>query len=269
MPNQPEQFVLPDYAEDGLDNRLIRGASLLNRKYESPLDAEQKYAESGTVRADGLRVGGVNAAVNESLATDVQDRAEAAFKKGTLIGAKDDGMTETTSTGTITRSFLSTTLSLSATGGLATLNGDLGDISLGTLGRFACSMRVGQATATQNIFLGFGSFAGDIPNDAVSTVYHVGFFVDDATLYASNADGVTQTTTAITGFTLTDYNTYNVKWTEMAVEFRINDTLVASHYANIPLFLNLQEITIGIDSGGVANSKSITIYNNYLTLINL
>jgi len=93
--------------------------------------------------------------------------------------------------------------------------------------------------ATQDVFFGIGGGcvgSGLVVADATETSRHVGFFVQDATLYASNADNTTQTTDDISaGITLTNFNTYRIEYNAgVNILFYVNGTLESTSSTNLP-----------------------------------
>jgi hypothetical protein len=70
---------------------------------------------------------------------------------------------------------------------------------------------------------------------AACTSEHVGFALDTAVLYASNADGATQTKTDISaGVTATAHNTYRAVFDSGTnIKFYVNGTLKATHTTNL------------------------------------
>ena len=123
-------------------------------------------------------------------------------------------------------------------------------------------------STNQNAFCGMetGAFSStDIPDDATSVIDHFGIFVDDATIYASNADGTTQTKTAITGVTLAARNVYFIDFTTgSSVKFYVNDVLKATHTTNLPDTTNAARMYFGIESTVIGEVKDLAIFNNYL-----
>jgi hypothetical protein len=93
-----------------------------------------------------------------------------------------------------------------------------------------------QKAANQDSFMGFHTTdLAAIPADATDVAVHTGFYVQDGTLYASNANGSTQTKTEITGVTLTNANGYEMVYDAgNSVKFYINGTLRATHTTNLP-----------------------------------
>ena len=73
-------------------------------------------------------------------------------------------------------------------------------------------------------------------NTGALTAEHFGFILDTTTLYASNSDGATQTTTDISsGVTVTAINCYHIIETSGTnVKFYVNQTLKATHTTNLP-----------------------------------
>jgi hypothetical protein len=93
--------------------------------------------------------------------------------------------------------------------------------------------------ATQDIFWGVGTGVvggGTVSANATATTRHAGFFIEDGTIYASNADNTTQTTTDVSsGITLTDMNCWKIAYTGGTnIVFSINGSVVATHTTNMP-----------------------------------
>lgn len=128
-----------------------------------------------------------------------------------------------------------------------------------------------EKTVTQDVYWGVeNNFGTTVPTNSASTNRHIGFIVEDDTLYATNANGTTQTKTDVTsGITLTDSNQYRVIWDAgTSAKFYINDTLVATHTTNLPSGTSdTPGIFIGIrnESGGA--NTSMTASNNYSILV--
>ena len=81
-------------------------------------------------------------------------------------------------------------------------------------------------------FVGLHGAATTVP----TTAKHIGFYFDNGTIYASNANDTTQTTTNVSaGITVTNLNSYRFEWNNGTnIKFYINDTLVATHTTNLP-----------------------------------
>lgn len=133
---------------------------------------------------------------------------------------------------------------------------------------FNCQIEITETTS-QNIFFGLGldsvvSSSSDIPNNATSTVRHIGFFVDDGTLYASNADGTTQTKTDISsGVTITNWNSYSFVYTAAtSIEFKVNGVTKATHTTNIPSGGTDWDLTFGVETTTTA-ARAFYLANNY------
>jgi len=201
-----------------------------------------KYDKStGTTDIQGsLSVGSVNG----SPITVMQPRAEGLYNKTVFLGSSDDGITATVSSATITRYILNTLfavnsgatnyarLSTAQVGG--TISGGMLDWDNNL--EFNISAQFSKA-ATQDIFIGLFSKGKFPPGaDATDVDMHIGFYIQDATLYASNANKTTQTRTDVSaGITLTDNNFYRFVYTTGSnVKFYINDVLVATHTTYLP-----------------------------------
>lgn len=92
------------------------------------------------------------------------------------------------------------------------------------------------ATTAQDIFIGYhDTDMTDPPDNCVDTTRHVAFCVIDNTLTATVADGTTQETATISGYTLTNYNTYEIVFVSgTSAQFWVNGTLEATLSTNDP-----------------------------------
>lgn len=109
------------------------------------------------------------------------------------------------------------------------------------------------STTLQDVFMGQGkstvSVANGVDADATSVDRHCGFFIQDGTIYASNADGSTQTKTDVSGaIDLTEYNTFQIEYTTTSIVFKINGVTVATHTTNIPSGATDFGMVFGIES---------------------
>ena len=97
----------------------------------------------------------------------------------------------------------------------------------------------------------------------------MGFKIVDGTLYAVHSKvsgGVsTEYTTTIAGITLTNQNIYRVEFTYGSkIDFFVNDTLVATHTANLPVVLETAIFTFQIKNTAASN-RVIYIRNCYFS----
>ena len=102
--------------------------------------------------------------------------------------------------------------------------------------------------------------------DTVEVQRHIGFFVENGVLYASNANGSNQTKTDITsGITIGANNIYRVEWDASTnAKFFVNDVLKATHTTNRPT-TNSIKMQIGFDNGTSGSQEADwTIGNGYL-----
>jgi hypothetical protein len=92
------------------------------------------------------------------------------------------------------------------------------------------------SAADQDVFFGLGNDGGGVDMaDAILTDRHIAFLIKDGTLYASVADGTTQTRSVIAGITLTDTNDYRIEFTAViSAKFYVNGTLGATLTTNLP-----------------------------------
>ena len=202
--------------------------------------------KAGLVAASNIVISGTASTFNGSLITNVQPRAEILWSRDYFfVGAYDDGLTATVSAGaTITRSIMST---LFAINGAANSNAKLSvtilgsTVSGGTMDwgtgdyEFSCSGQY-RDTSAQDSFLGLYDGGGTPSNNLADVNKHIGFYLQDGTMYASNANGTTQTTTNISAsITITNMNDLRFVYdTGVNILFYVNDTLVATHTTNLP-----------------------------------
>ena len=95
-------------------------------------------------------------------------------------------------------------------------------------------VKVDQLTA-QVVWMGIGD--GITIGSTNSTTKHYGFFIENGALYASNADGTTQTKSVdiSAGITLTEINTFQIEVNSGTnIKFYVNGNLVATHTTNLP-----------------------------------
>lgn len=217
--------------------------------------------------------------VNGSTATNVQYRSEAFFAEDMVyIGRHNDGLTEATTNSTITRQPLCT---LIANGGGATDQGRVISSFLGTSidngvidwdekdWEFYCNCET-SATTNQDAFWGLFDRSTAVPAvDATDTTRHIGFYVQDGTIYASNADGTTQTKTDVSsGITLTNDNYYRFVYdVGVNIKFYINDVLVATHTTNMPTAnTNDDPAILFWIANTAAEVKKLQFKNNYIVI---
>lgn len=116
------------------------------------------------------------------------------------------------------------------------------------------SQLISNTTGNYISYLLFGG-NGTAPTQATGayTVKHMGFILDGTKIYASNADGTTQTTTELTGVTLTATNVYRVvQDSGTNIKFYVNGVLKATHTTNLPSGASSDiAMTVGVhnDSG--------------------
>jgi hypothetical protein len=99
--------------------------------------------------------------------------------------------------------------------------------------------------------------AGAVVVNSTSVVRHMGFYLEDTTLYVSNGDNTTQTKTDITsGITLTNYLTLRIVYEAgVDIKFYVNGVLEATHTTNLPSGTSSAHgLAIGMTSAGSAAS---------------
>lgn len=119
----------------------------------------------------------------------------------------------------------------------------------------------------QDLFMGIYAtgLVTDVPANSTSTDRHIGYMVEDGTLYASMANGSTQNkSAAITGVTLNDFNTYRITYdADTSAVFTINDTVVATLTNNRPSgFSDTPGLFFGVSSASAAK-RYLFLANNY------
>ena len=124
-------------------------------------------------------------------------------------------------------------------------------------------------TTIQDVFMGSADFtpAAVTPANHVSIVRHLGFFIEDGTLWASNADGTTQTATDISaGITVTNKHTYRVIRDTSEIRFYVDNVLKATHSTNLPTS-NSHKLFIGI-TAATGGTRVLYLYDVYYTTTN-
>ena len=198
--------------------------------------------------------------INGQKAATIKDRANTLFEEFFFKGNSQDGFTETPGTGSITRTFITTELDSGATSSCS-ISGDA-TIDAASSFEFGVAMKM-ESISNIDGFIGIENWGSlNIANNGVETAKHIGFYVVEGVLYASNANNTTQTTTNISaGLTLTDYNVYRLEYTASTdVKFYVNETLVATHTTNLPA------AAMGIPYLGVESqvgTQMMILYNNY------
>ncbi len=184
-----------------------------------------------------------------------------------FVGNKSDGMTEDDDggTATITRNPAYTAAVCQAsTNQHAALTLDspfgAGIIDYDNDWEWIASVSL-SGTANQDVFWGLG-LTNVAATNATDTTRHVGFMVEDGTLYASIADGTTQNrSSAIAGYTLTNYNTYRISFdADGDVNFYINGTLEETLSTNRPAGSSPFRVRFGIITR--ANTANTINFNN-------
>jgi len=108
----------------------------------------------------------------------------------------------------------------------------------------------------------------DLPTTSTLTDRHIGFLRVGTTIYASNANDTTQTTTDITdGDTYTQYNSYAVEYiAATSAKFYVNNVLVATHTTNLPAAGSADwdyGFAIRTFENSIHEDKIMTVANNY------
>jgi hypothetical protein len=239
-------------------------ASEVNIATLSAISANLGTVTAGTLSTNVLIVG-----------TDVvtsEARFNALFKDFVFVGSQNDGLTESAG-GTIARGPMETSLKSDGGGDPDTCS-LLSDFLAGTMldgwdvdYEFVVVTELSYNTE-QDAFWGFAPFAA-VPADATATDEHMGFYVQDGTLYASNGSGSAQTKTQITGITITDVNAYRFIFDNGTnIKFYVNEVLKATHTTNLPSGAGGPKLWFGIECQEAPTSyRTLYINNNYLVTV--
>ena len=224
-------------------------------------------ADLGTITAGTITTNTLIAATN---VIDAETRFNSFYTQQTVMGSKNDGSTESPGVGgSIGRQPIETNFSSANAQSCVLYSGQFGSSMIDTWTldyEFAVTLETA-AAVTQDVFVGLNtSFGTTVPTDATDTGRHIGFFIKDAILYASNADGTTQTITDISaGITLINPNCYRFVYDAGTnIKFYVNEVLKATHTTNMPTgATNRPGFWFGLESqsGGL---MSMNIRNNYL-----
>src|SRR3990167_1108077 len=225
---------------------------------------------AGVGTFSNIAISGATSTFNSSLVTNVQNRAETLWTKDyAFVGYYNDALSATG--GTITRNFLSTAFVVN---GAANANVYLNSGVLGTTidggnmlfntgdWEFSCHCEY-SSSADQDSFLGLFNNSNVPAQNATAITNHIGFYLEDGTMYASNANGTTQTRTSF-AVTLTNMNHFRFVYdVGVDIKFYLNDTLMVTHTTNMPTTGTTPNLVLLLNgaSDGVAD---MTIKNNYL-----
>lgn len=189
-------------------------------------------------------------------------------------GQFNDGLTSTQNgTGTVSRLLASTRLFVTAAGDDAMLSASNSVVHDTTGAEVAADFEDDfsyhttfsakfSAITDQDFFWGLiETVPAEAPPDATLTLRHVAFMVQDGTIYASVADGTTQSRTDVSsGITLTAFNEFRFEFTgNGSALFYINGTLVATKATNTPVDGTAAVSFAGVLTGVGANDKFIFI----------
>lgn len=200
-------------------------------------------------------------------------KVEVLWNDSLFIGSSGDGLTEgITGAASITRNLIQTKFisSNNTVAGASLRSALLGGFTAGEFDyaddfTFVCRMILDQAT-NQDVFIGTGNFISPQQEDnGTSIVEHIGFFVEDGILWASNANGTTQTRTDISSkITLTVENEFLILYESgVKAEFYINGRLATTHTTNLPGSGKDFRLQFHIKHGGVGAAQVMRLANNY------
>lgn len=246
--------------------------------------------QAGVATLSNVIISGSGSTFNGSLVTNVQERAEALFTTVIGLGTYNDGATVvTTGTGAVTRNFLSTTLYSGASstnyGILYSpafgVKSNIGAVSVvydfGVSLDFTCRLIIDGSTAAADDKRGFwgmidgtaGPFVNTTGADPAPVTRHVAFYrKENGDLVASMSNGTTnEQSAAITGVTLTQYNTYRIVWTTaVSAKFYVNDVLKATLTTQLPTAGAPRAYFESANGNGGGNNTYMVISNGYKVL---
>jgi hypothetical protein len=196
----------------------------------------------------------------------------------TFTGRNNDGLTESTFNGTITRSLIGTSMDivLASSGDVKLMSVGLG---LGNFDSYFEFVSGSQVTGTGNSGASWIHFIGicngtTTPTSTSLTTRHIGFFIKRTSgnayeLYASNANGTTQTISSdiSAGITFTNNNKYRILKNSTGILFYVNNTLVATNTTNLPSADDARLLHSMYTLGG-SGTASVAINNNYSIKLN-
>lgn len=204
-------------------------------------------------------------------------------------GFYNDGLSTSVSNVTITRKIMNTQTS-QATGGSWEMESQVlgykGTPGAGTVFdwdndydfrfRLACVVGRADSGGLQGASMFYGllangiSFSPALGTTSAITDRHVGFINDKNTkLYASCADGTTQTTSEITGITVTSEHNYRIIFDGSTAKFYVDDVLKATLSTNLPSgSTNPPDIKFaGYCLINTSATTDTLLYNNYELII--
>lgn len=257
----------------GDDVRFWAGDTFANRA-----TAPVNITEGGVVNAKKIVITTADSTVNGSPITLMQPRAENLYTTSVFLGSKVDGLGTTVTTGGITRGQINTTI----TGGSGAATGIARMYTSANLGfkntggsvidwdvTMELMMNIVITTgSTSEFFFGFlDNTVSPASTNGVLTTRHIGFFVkNDNSIIASCANGTTQTTSTLSGVTLSSQNTYRIVWTTAtSAVFYVNDVQKASLSTNLPSgATNPPDLHYCAQQGsGPGGSAQMLVKNNY------
>lgn len=120
------------------------------------------------------------------------------------------------------------------------------------------------AATAQEGFIGFvkDGFAGTSLENAVMTIDHFGFIVEDGTLYISTADNATQTKTDISGTVanIAIPHTYRATFDGVTATFYVDGSSVGTITTNLPG--NITKFQVAVIADATAADKTLAIKKN-------
>lgn len=298
-------IAIKKFHDQALENGDIEAGQIVDVVYngtvfemQTPLASQLTTAISTEVTSffGATDISGAEAETLSSAATSVADtlhthdfaaQAEANMRAGyvAIHGNASDGLaTALTASAVITREYAITHFACLANGDDAFLQKVLSSDG-GTAGVVAEALNINWAdgldftfrmsmatTTNQDVFMGFDeALLAAVPASATSVVKHIGWFINNNSLYASVASGTTQTKTSAITATLTNWNTYRIVWTPAtSAVFYLNGAIVSGGTitTNLPTGttsasrVNIDMGLTSTDGGGV--DKLMNLANNYV-----
>lgn len=207
---------------DSTDITAAEAETLTNGSLASPLHYHDPYEESRGQLASNIR---------------------------TLVGGLGDGMTSLINdTGVVARGVSNTYCQVGVLDDAMIYASTINSVITPTATRvqllFAVDDVQGSFAGSDSTHFAFGLFTtNSVIEDATSVTSHVGFLLDTTTsnvvrLFASNANGATQTKSASLTWTATNRNVFEIDWQiGTNIRYYLNGTLVATHTTNMPSYV--------------------------------
>lgn len=241
-------------------------------------DGSDYEFRAGNPSGDYIHWNGTNLLLNGEQVATIALRANTIYEQFIFIGSSDDGLSTTVDAfASIGRGFAVSRIRSEQAANDSILYSLNFDSNANTIDwdkdlTMICIAST-SADTSQDVFLGMGDtpFNTSVPENHISTFRHVAFMIQDGTLYASNANGTTQTSTDISsGITVTTNHNFRIEFVSGTnVKFYVDDVLEATHTTNLPAAnSNTVSLSFGIRAQEAA-TKDLRLRNDYKVIIEI